>query len=343
MEERESNLNDSGNDNNSRYSLNMDAPRDLFYNPMGQIYDKARHDKFIKDKTNEELEALNTAATNYDSLLKIAQQAITLACWQVRNKRDNAPNWVVNRLTKHLNDAERAIAVERAQMTYEIIKNRYGEIPDPSAENAITAEEIKENYRHVAVAQAKIRYARTQESLMLRKSAAKIPTPCNNEKEFENLVVSILTTMFIVFLGTIIIALSFCRYDEEYYIFMFLITIISALMAIFIATNKTIHQIIRIREKQASLAKQNIVSNKIKFSLFVSLMVFFKKIIKTVLIGVPAIILFLINLIESSSDWDRDWEYSVLFIVAWFVSIYIIKLLEKIKQDIQLQGPPLDR
>ncbi len=42
----------------------MDAPRDLFYDPMRQIYDKARHDKFVKDKTNEELEALNTAATN---------------------------------------------------------------------------------------------------------------------------------------------------------------------------------------------------------------------------------------------------------------------------------------
>ncbi len=124
---------------NSKFSLNMDAPRDLFYDPMRQIYDKARHDKFVKDKTNEELEALNTAATNYDSLLKIAQQAITLACWQVRNKRDNAPNWVINRLTKHLNDAERAIAVERAQMTYEIIKNRYGEIPNLSAENAIAA------------------------------------------------------------------------------------------------------------------------------------------------------------------------------------------------------------
>lgn len=149
---------------NSKLSLNMDAPRDLFYDPMKQIYDKARHDKFVKDKTNEELEALNTAATNYDSLLKIAKQAITLACWQVRNKRDNAPNWVINRLTKHLNDAERAIAVERAQMTYEIIKNRYGEIPNLSAENAITAEEVKENYKRVAVAQAKIRYARMQES-----------------------------------------------------------------------------------------------------------------------------------------------------------------------------------
>ena len=124
---------------NGKLSLNMDAPRDLFYDPMRQIYDKARHDKFVKDKTNEELEALNTAATNYDSLLKIAQQATTLACWQVRNKRDNAPNWVINRLTKHLNDAERAIAVERAQMTYEIIKNRYGEIPNLSAENATTA------------------------------------------------------------------------------------------------------------------------------------------------------------------------------------------------------------
>ncbi len=111
---------------NGKLSLNMDAPRDLFYNPMRQIYDKARHDKFVKDKTNEELEALNTAATNYDSLLKIAQQATTLACWQVRNKRDNAPSWVINRITKSLNDAERAIAVERAQMTYEIIKNRYG-------------------------------------------------------------------------------------------------------------------------------------------------------------------------------------------------------------------------
>lgn len=152
------------NQNQPRYSLDMSAPRDLFYNPMRQIYDKARHDKFIKDKTNEELEALNTAATNYDSLLKIAQQAITLACWQVRNKRDSAPDWVINRLTKHLNDAERAIAVERAQMTYEIIKNRYGEIPDPGTENAITAEEVKENYKRVAVAQAKIRYARMQDS-----------------------------------------------------------------------------------------------------------------------------------------------------------------------------------
>ena len=168
---------------NGKLSLNMEAPRDLFYDPMGQIYDKARHDKFVKDKTNEELEALNTAATNYDSLLKIAKQAITLACWQVRNKRDNAPNWVINRLTKHLNDAERAIAVERAQMTYEIIKNRYGEIPNLSAENAITAEEIKENYKRVAVAQAKIRYARMQESFneYYEKARVKFQRPDNKD------------------------------------------------------------------------------------------------------------------------------------------------------------------